>query len=893
MQRTPLRTISLLFIWASSAAAQLPLFFEENFDRNTVGWTVWNNPGSGMWIRDGHYHMEIREDYNQPVRLWSDPVVFDPTRDFALETRITYRTGNTRNPNHSYWVKWGASTNAKDFYAFGIFPDGRFQYGKLTNGRWSAFTEPAIASPVIKTGENSTNVLRVERKRDDVFFSINGTQVHRARFEPFNAAHKAIAFQANGRIELDVDYLRIYQEPAAPKNPFHGLKGLYPVFKSLAKDARLYADGYLFSGPVEGNCREGDGLYVTIQRLSNNNGPYLQYWYFKGRFSDQGRKFHGQRYSKWIPLKQDKNSYVFSGGGDVNTSNLEKEAHNGFTGEFIILPTQGGYKDLPSFVLSGKGDRDLWAMEQFKWKGCSGYYHWYEPVFLAIDYDGKRTFTGLVAPGYKPMLGVMDYGNGDKYEGAWLNDKYYGPGRLTKNGQVQEGIWDGNDRLASTGKVFIPDLAVLRKAVENYGQNLPVYLTLNPFTFADSWDNKISATLWNEKGEPVDENYSGPGLAYGDNKFVYCGEFKHGKPDGTGYYRVQRWNDGNYKAGPNVYAGTFENGHFLAGVSWHKTKTNQALADRQATTSVFPGIPELLPAARLIASGRTKEGDAALRGLLSQGNAEAGYWLGKLAQDGIVEPKNLAKAVSYYTQAADKNDMPSLIALGLIYGNGAEGIPADHPKAIALLKRGAEMPVTPMVSKASVDYCRGNYFMLKYPFLSFDQAVKFSLADEGNPASELGRALAQQQEKFAAEQKKQAQKEAVAAQAREEHKISNNKHGWIKGTYLQNLKTKWIYHVSPNRPLYEGNLVELSIRNETTKATDYVYERLEALLDAQLYKKVAAPTRCGSCQGKGFTSRSYTNTVADYEYTLGKKIVQTTTHRDACGTCGGCGLVSR
>lgn len=891
MNRIPPCTLLLLALITAPARALPPLHFEDDFSNNSSNWAVWDNPGSGMWFRNGHYHAEIRSDYNQPSRIWNDVGFIDPARDFALETKITYVTGNHQNPNQSYWVQWGASSDANDFYAFGIYPDGRFQYGKLAGGKWIALTG-ATAAPAVKAGEGSTNVLLVERKKNDLYFSINGTRVHQTKYEAFNPTHKCVAFQGNGRIEFDVDYLRIFQEPAAPGNPYYGLKGLYPKFTSFKKDAKTHGYGYLYAGAVEGNAREGEGVYLTIQKLSGNNGPYLQYWCYKGRFSDNGRKFSGRRYSKWFPLTLQKDDYQGKD-GPVNLADFEKDWYNGFSGEFIVLPTVNGYRDLPSFIIQGKGDRDLWAVDQFKWKACAGHYHWGEPAYLVINYDGTRTFTGLVDPNYRPVLGVMDYGNGDKYEGAWLNDQYYGPGRLTKGGQVQEGIWNGNNRLTSAEKVFIPGPELLLKAVSNHGRNLPVDLKLNPFSFADGWDNHFAAGVFDERGGAAGEKFTGPVLIYSDNKHLYFGGLKQGKPDGTGYYRLQRRDDGAYKAGPNVYTGGFENGYFLTGHSLHKTKSGTASADKPATTPVFPGAVELLPATRLIATGKTREGEEQLSALAAQGNSEAGYWLGKLYMEGVALTKNTAKALALYQASADKDYLPSIIALGLVYGNGTDGVPADRNKAITLLRRGAMIPESAGYSQTSVDYCRGNYFVLKYPFLRFEQAVKFSLADETNPASELGRVLAVEKEKFAAAERQQAEQARAQAKAREEFTVSNNKHGWIKGTYLQNLKTKWIYQVSPNRPLYTGNLVEITIRFEDTKQTDYVYERLDALLNESLYKKVAATKRCDHCQGKGFTSRSYNRTVADYEYTLGKKIVQTTTHRDACGNCGGCGLTPR
>jgi hypothetical protein len=110
--------------------------------------------------------------------------------------------------------------------------------------------------------------------------------------------------------------------------------------------------------------------------------------------------------------------------------------------------------------------------------------------------------------------------------------------------------------------------------------------------------------------------------------------------------------------------------------------------------------------------------------------------------------------------------------------------------------------------------------------------------------------------------------------------------------YVYNYQTKGVYLVVPDKPLYEGNLVRLNALNDDPKFNMEVYEKLENLENSALYKtSTLKPKSCSHCNGKGFISNSYTRTVADYEYTTGKKLVETTTNTNSCGNCGGCGLV--
>jgi hypothetical protein len=113
----------------------------------------------------------------------------------------------------------------------------------------------------------------------------------------------------------------------------------------------------------------------------------------------------------------------------------------------------------------------------------------------------------------------------------------------------------------------------------------------------------------------------------------------------------------------------------------------------------------------------------------------------------------------------------------------------------------------------------------------------------------------------------------------------------IQGNAYYNTNTKGIYYVVPDKPLYQGDLVRMDALNDDSKLKMEVYEKIENLENSSLYKKITSKSSCTHCNGKGFISNSYKRTVADYEYTTGKKLVETTTNTNSCGNCGGCGLV--
>jgi hypothetical protein len=113
----------------------------------------------------------------------------------------------------------------------------------------------------------------------------------------------------------------------------------------------------------------------------------------------------------------------------------------------------------------------------------------------------------------------------------------------------------------------------------------------------------------------------------------------------------------------------------------------------------------------------------------------------------------------------------------------------------------------------------------------------------------------------------------------------------LQGESYYNTNTKGIYYTVPDKPLYQGDLVRMDALNDDPKLKMEVYEKIENLENSSLYKKITSKKSCTHCNGKGFISNSYTRTVADYEYTTGKKLVETNTNTNSCGNCGGCGLV--
>jgi WG containing repeat len=188
------------------------VLIDDNFDNNKNNWTVWENEGSAAQFYNGNYRFAVKQSNNYLSWLSVPNLSSNQASDFAIETKMFLHNTETGNVYDSYWLLWGVGNSGKDYYAFGIYPEGKFQYGKLVNGVWDA-KAGSIYSAIINAGANKANTLRVEKIRDSIFFLINGKQIYKAKYEEFNKAYAGVGFQLNNKKLLDIDYLKIFQGP--------------------------------------------------------------------------------------------------------------------------------------------------------------------------------------------------------------------------------------------------------------------------------------------------------------------------------------------------------------------------------------------------------------------------------------------------------------------------------------------------------------------------------------------------------------------------------------------------------------------------------------------------------------------------------------------------------
>lgn len=278
VQKAPANTVS-----------QPALLLDENFDNNNNKWSVWDNEGSAAQLSDGYYKVNIRQNNNYATWLGLPVFAAGQSGDFAIETKIYLHSTETGHPFDSYWLLWGIGDNGKDFYAFGIYPEGKFQYGKMLNNSWNGLAG-TMNSAYINTGIGKSNILRLEKRDTAILFFINGQKVYQAKYEIFNPANAGVGFQFNNKKRVDIDYLKITRVPGQVKLPVKDpYETAYQKDLERANDSKaragflanylnglfLKTDSLQFSELLREKLQQMAEIdfYAISEMLSSNKGP--------------------------------------------------------------------------------------------------------------------------------------------------------------------------------------------------------------------------------------------------------------------------------------------------------------------------------------------------------------------------------------------------------------------------------------------------------------------------------------------------------------------------------------------------------------------------------------------------------------------------------------------
>ncbi len=193
--------LSILFIclFCHSILAQQKINFYDDFSRNDNGWSETSTEKIATEVTGGHY--ELYHKRSSGGYCFYDDYFMESKSDFFFEAKMTQTLGEN---NHAFGLIWGGK-DASNCYNFMISSNGYYKVGEWKAGKFTGLTE------WVKVTTNNPmfqyNTLAVERKRNKLYFYINGTEVHKRDNLPFKGFK--FGFNLKAAMKVKVDYMKL------------------------------------------------------------------------------------------------------------------------------------------------------------------------------------------------------------------------------------------------------------------------------------------------------------------------------------------------------------------------------------------------------------------------------------------------------------------------------------------------------------------------------------------------------------------------------------------------------------------------------------------------------------------------------------------------------------
>lgn len=707
--------IVFFYVFVIATKAQKTLIFEDDFKNNDAKWSVTSTLNVATSINKGKYIYEKKTDGNN--FSWNNlPITISATEKCRIETKVSVASCKA---NGFYTIMWDVK-DANNFYGFSVYPQGGFEYIRRVNGQYISLKKN-LQPPGLKKAAETDYTISIEINNRFTTIFVNGRWISGGQYE--GSLTKSIGYLMSNEIKVEVDYLRIYQDPPVIIDTKTDRKDLYPAIRDINDKifSTAGAGNYLYVGCVDGNCQDGDGTFIAVSYAGYGSGPEyvftrLDYRIVKGTFSDNGTRCTGTSFYKNIKVaKKNKNS-SWKAEENIRYDKAEKEIGVQYEGEMIFAEPSN---DRTVKIYYPHGNGEYVQREGSAWESCKALYFYGWPLYASIRYRNAypfASFDGYVSNSFTPVLGTAVYKNGDIYEGSFIDFKRYGNGKLIVTGKEQKGFWE-NEKLLEKADVFVPDSALLRKVYSSQQWNKELQLRYNPFYYFNAAAKAtVKGRFIGADGKDKDASYTGNGIFIDNSDNLYFGSFLNGKPHGLGFY-----NGGSTQ----MVFGMFQDGMFVGGAEAYEENGHCQLKQ----IIIYPGNDELLDGWGLFQTGKKQDAIVQYEKAVAVGNYEAMYQLGLLLYkgDGIV--KDLSRAEKLFVQSAATKKYDMIRRIANMYETDRQ--PANL--TAEWFKRSAEATSNNYLYKE----CAGKYFRIKYPYLSEKEDIaNLSFSNEATIPSE-------------------------------------------------------------------------------------------------------------------------------------------------------------
>jgi outer membrane protein OmpA-like peptidoglycan-associated protein len=292
--------LSILFIslLCHSVFAQQKISFYDDFSRNDNGWSESSTEKITTKVTDGHY--ELYHKRSSGGYCFYDDYFMETKSDFYFESKMMQTIGET---NHGYGLVWGGK-NASNCYNFMISSNGYYRIGEWTEGKFKGLTE------WVKTTANNPmlqyNTLAVERKKNMLYFYVNGTEIHKRANLPLKGLK--FGFNLKAAMKVKADYMKL---------DYSGEK-INVVENSINNYIKVNLGKNINSNSTEKAPKishDGKILYYTRAKHPENDGEKDDAWMAKATPNETWYKAE----TMGKPINNKGNNFVVSSSPDNNT----------------------------------------------------------------------------------------------------------------------------------------------------------------------------------------------------------------------------------------------------------------------------------------------------------------------------------------------------------------------------------------------------------------------------------------------------------------------------------------------------------------------------------------------------------------------------------------------
>jgi len=150
---------------------------QEYFNSNKNGWSTGTNEDKVTSVANSYFNFE----HKKSTGGWSTYITstIDTSRDFEISSKIKKVSGIT---NYAYGILWGKKgTSSFRFYVSG---SGYYKISRLVDNK-EEIIKKFTKTSALKTGNDATNLLTINKVGNKYKFYANGTFLTQADFEPF------------------------------------------------------------------------------------------------------------------------------------------------------------------------------------------------------------------------------------------------------------------------------------------------------------------------------------------------------------------------------------------------------------------------------------------------------------------------------------------------------------------------------------------------------------------------------------------------------------------------------------------------------------------------------------------------------------------------------------